>query len=109
MYNKVREATDAGVKDIITDVGFGFGKTIEHNFQLLKNLRLMQIPGYPMLAGISRKGMIWKSLDITPDQALNGTTALHMMALVNGAGILRVHDVKEATECIKLFQMLNQA
>lgn len=108
-FNKVNEATDAGVKDIITDVGFGFGKTIEHNFQLMKNLEMMHIPGCPLLVGISRKGMIWKSLGIRPEEALNGTTALHMTALAAGAGILRVHDVKEARECIKLYEMLNHA
>lgn len=109
MFNKVNEATDAGVKDIIIDVGFGFGKTIEHNFQLMRNLEMMHIPGCPLLVGISRKGMIWKSLGIRPEDALNGTTALHMTALGAGAGILRVHDVKEARECIKLYEMLNHA
>lgn len=96
----------AGIKDIIIDPGFGFGKTLEHNYELLRNMHTMHIIGKPVLAGISRKGMIWKVLDTNPDGALNGTTALHMVALQQGANILRAHDVKEATETIKLYKWL---
>ncbi len=96
----------AGLKDIIIDPGFGFGKTLEHNYELLRNMHTMHIIGKPVLAGISRKGMIWKVLDTNPDGALNGTTALHMVALQQGANILRAHDVKEAAETIKLYKWL---
>lgn len=95
---------DAGIKDIIIDPGFGFGKTIQHNFQLLKQLQLFAMLDCALLAGLSRKSTVYKTLDITPNQALNGTTALNMLALNNGANILRVHDVKEAVECIKLYE-----
>ncbi|MAT55451.1 MAG: dihydropteroate synthase [Saprospirales bacterium] len=95
-----------GVKDIILDPGFGFGKTVDHNYQLLKNLQVLKMLECPILAGISRKSMICKVLEVNPPAALNGTTALHMVALQQGAGILRVHDVKEAVEVIKLWQQL---
>lgn len=95
-----------GVKDILLDPGFGFGKTVAHNFRLLNNLHVFQITGCPMLAGISRKSMIWKTLKITPEAALNGTTALHMVALQQGARILRVHDVRPAVETIRLWETL---
>jgi dihydropteroate synthase len=94
------------VKDIIIDVGFGFGKTIEHNYTLLKKMHVFKMLEVPILAGLSRKSMIWKTLNITPNEALNGSTALHMIALQQGAKILRVHDVKEAVETVKLFQMV---
>lgn len=97
-----------GINDILIDPGFGFGKTVEHNFELLAKLNLLKIVGLPIVAGLSRKGMIWKTLDITPSEALNGITALNMVALMNGARILRVHDVKEAMQCIKLFNKLNE-
>jgi dihydropteroate synthase len=90
------------VNDIIVDVGFGFGKTIPHNFELLKNLALFQSLEVPVLAGMSRKSMLYKSLEITPQEALNATTAANTIALLNGASILRVHDVKEATEAIRV-------
>ncbi len=90
---------------VFLDPGFGFGKTIEHNFQLLKSLAHFKHFGLPLLVGLSRKSMISKSLGITADEALNGTTALHSLALLNGADILRVHDVKEAMECIQLIQL----
>jgi dihydropteroate synthase len=93
----------AGVKDIIIDPGFGFAKTPEQNFEVLNQLELLRLTGKPLLVGISRKSMIWKTLAITPEEALNGTTALHMAALMKGAAILRVHDVKAATEVIQLF------
>lgn len=96
----------AGIKDIIIDPGFGFGKTLEHNYELLRNMHTLRMLGKPVLAGISRKGMIWKALGTTPEEALNGTTALHMVALQQGANILRAHDVKEAMETIKLYKWL---
>ena len=95
--------------DIIIDPGFGFGKSVEHNFELLKNLGLFKILECPIMVGISRKSMINKVLQTSPDEALNGTTALHMLALQNGADILRVHDVKEAVEVRKLFKVYNDA
>lgn len=95
-----------GIKDVIFDPGFGFAKTVEQNFFLLKNLRSFEALGFPLLAGISRKSMIYKTLQIEADKALNGTTALNMFALLQGANILRVHDVKEAKETIKLFEQL---
>ncbi|HMR45333.1 MAG TPA: dihydropteroate synthase [Bacteroidia bacterium] len=97
----------AAITDILIDPGFGFGKTLEHNFELLAKFDLLKIFGLPIVAGLSRKGMIWKTLDITTAEALNGTTALNMVALINGAKILRVHDVKEAMQCIKLFNKLD--
>ncbi len=93
-----------GVKDIIWDPGFGFGKTLEHNYQLLRQLGELSIFGFPILAGISRKSMITKVLNIPNSEALNGTTAMHMLALQGGAKILRAHDVKEAAQCIRLFE-----
>ncbi|MEO5984669.1 MAG: dihydropteroate synthase, partial [Ferruginibacter sp.] len=93
---KTEECINAGIKDLIIDPGFGFGKTIEHNFILLKNLSLFKIFEKPLLAGLSRKGTVYKSLGIDIEKALNGTTVLNTLALMNGADILRVHDVKEA-------------
>ena len=100
---KLKELENAGINDIIIDPGFGFGKTIEHNFQLLRELSFFQQLQKPLLVGLSRKGTIYKTLGTTADKALNGTTVLHTIALLNGATILRVHDVKEATEAISLF------
>ncbi len=94
------------IKDIIIDPGFGFAKTLEQNYELLDRLELLKLTDKPILAGISRKSMIYKLLNSTPEKALNGTTALHMIALQNGATILRVHDVKEAMECVALFHQL---
>jgi len=94
--------TSAGIHDIIIDPGFGFGKTIEHNFTLLKNLAVLKILDRPILAGLSRKGTIYKTLGITAAEALNGTTCMNTIALLNGAHILRVHDVQEAAEAITL-------
>ncbi len=94
----------AGIHDVIIDPGFGFSKTIDNNYHLLKELQAFSILQKPLLLGISRKSMIWKRLHITPDEALNGTTVLHTIGLLNGATILRAHDVKEAVECINLFQ-----
>lgn len=95
-----------GCKDIILDPGFGFGKTLQQNYFLLNNLSAFQIFGVPILIGVSRKSMIYKLLDITPEEALNGTSILNTIALLNGANILRVHDVKEAEETIKIVQQL---
>lgn len=92
----------AGVNDVIIDPGFGFGKTIAHNFELLSNLSVFKIIPHPLLLGISRKSTIFKTLDITAEEALNGTTVLNTMGLMNGADIIRVHDVKEAKEAIQL-------
>jgi dihydropteroate synthase len=100
---KIKQCNDAGIKDIILDPGFGFGKTIAHNYTLLKNLHVFNILDKPILAGLSRKSMVYKPLQSDAEHALNGTTALHMLALQQGASILRVHDVKEAKECIDLF------
>ncbi len=101
--NKIARLKKAGVTDIIIDPGFGFGKTVEHNYQLLKSLNTLKMTGCPILAGISRKSMICKVLKVNPEKALNGSTALNMAALMNGASILRVHDVKEAVEVVKLY------
>ncbi|MBS1600077.1 MAG: dihydropteroate synthase [Bacteroidetes bacterium] len=99
---KKRECQDAGIKDIIIDPGFGFGKTIRHNFTLLNHLEIFKIIDCPILVGISRKSTIYKTLGVTSEQALNGTTVLNTIALMKGASILRVHDVKEAMEVVKL-------
>ncbi len=99
-------AATAGIHDIIIDPGFGFGKTDVHNYALLRDLHTLRITGRPVLVGISRKSMICRTLGVTPEAALNGTTALHMVALQQGASILRVHDVKEAAEVIRLFECL---
>jgi dihydropteroate synthase len=97
-----------GVNDVIIDPGFGFGKTIKHNFEILRNLGDFSIAGLPVLVGISRKSMIWKTFKTTPLEALNGTTVLNTIALMNGADILRVHDVKEAVEAVKLVEELKK-
>ena len=94
------------IKDIIIDLGFGFSKTLEQNFKLLESLDFFRNLDLPILAGISRKSMIYKTLDTSAEHALNGTTALHMIALEKGAKLLRVHDVKEAIECVKLHRAL---
>ena len=101
---RIHRATDAGIKDVILDPGFGFGKTIRHNFQLLHSLKAFSMFELPVLVGLSRKSMIFKTLDTTPEKSLNGTTVLNTMALLNGASLLRVHDVREAREAVKLFQ-----
>jgi dihydropteroate synthase len=92
-----------GINDIIIDPGFGFSKTTDQNYQLLAHLDAFKIIDCPLLIGVSRKSMVYKSLDITPEEALNGTTALHMAALERGANLLRVHDVKEARQAVELF------
>lgn len=103
---QIEKLTYAGVCDIIIDPGFGFSKTMAHNFELLAHLHEFQMLELPILAGLSRKTMIWKTLGVTPEQALNGTSVLNTIALQKGANILRVHDVKEAVECVRLYQQL---
>ena len=108
---RMQEIKDAGIRDIIIDPGFGFGKTIAHNFSLLRELSVLSLLKAPLLLGISRKSFIWKTLEVTPDSAaaLQGTTALHMAGLMNGASILRVHDVKEAADTIRLYNEMQAA
>ncbi|MDG1714154.1 dihydropteroate synthase [Lacinutrix sp.] len=100
---RIASARALGIKDLIIDPGFGFAKTLEQNFELLNQLEGFNIADMPLLVGVSRKSMIYKTLNTTADKALNGTTALNMVALQKGAKILRVHDVKEAVECVTLF------
>jgi dihydropteroate synthase len=107
MKQQVHKLRKVGMVDIIIDPGFGFGKTVEQNYKLLKKMSVFRILDCPILAGLSRKSMIYKALQITPEESLNGTTALHMIALQNGAKILRVHDVKEACQAIKLFSLVD--
>ncbi len=104
---RVAKARSFGLNDIIIDPGFGFAKTLEQNYELLQNLELLQFHDLPILAGISRKSMIYKTLETSPEHALNGTTFLHAFCLQKGANILRVHDVKEAVECVSLFRLLD--
>ena len=101
-HQKVNRLHELGVNDIIIDPGFGFAKTVEQNFELLKNMKYLHILGKPILAGLSRKSTIWRTLETSPEGSLNGTTVLNTVALLNGANLLRVHDVKEAVECIRL-------
>ena len=105
---KIDSAEKKGVSDIIIDPGFGFGKTIQHNYQILNNIKLYTVLKKPILIGVSRKSMIYKLLESDPSGALNGTTSLNTIALINGANILRVHDVKEAKEVIKLYSFLKE-
>jgi len=104
---KIEEAYAAGITDIVLDPGFGFGKTVAHNFEILKYLEAFKTLNLPILAGLSRKSMIYKTLQTTPENALNGTSVLHTIALSKGAQILRVHDVAPAVECIQLMEALN--
>ena len=103
LAGKVGRLRSKGQKDIIIDPGFCFGKTVEQNYAVLRQIEKLQVLRLPVLVGVSRKSMIWKTLDVTPEEALNGTTALNMVALEKGASILRVHDVKEAVETVKLY------
>ena len=104
---KAAKATSLGITDLILDPGFGFAKTLEQNYEVLQNIELFQMLELPILVGVSRKSMIYKVLNSNPNDALNGTTVLNTIALMKGAKILRVHDVKEAVECIKLIQNLH--
>lgn len=105
-HGKLFAVKNAGIKDVILDPGFGFAKTVQQNFELLGNLDLFHILEKPILVGLSRKSMIWRTLETTPEMALNGTTTLHTLALMKGASILRVHDVREAREVIRLMTQL---
>jgi dihydropteroate synthase len=105
---KIAQARSLGINDLILDPGFGFAKTLEQNFEVLSKLELFQMTELPLLVGISRKSMIYKTLETTAEFALNGTTSLNTISLLKGAKILRVHDVKEAVECVKLHQQLNK-
>ncbi len=103
---KVQQALEAGIIDIIIDPGFGFGKSMSHNYEILKNLELLKNIEFPLMIGISRKSMIYKKLGVNSDQALNGSSVLNTVALLKGANILRVHDVLQAKECVDLLQAL---
>lgn len=103
LQKRLAQLRSLGVTDVVIDLGFGFAKTIQQNYQLLKKLSYFKELGAPILAGLSRKSMIYKLLNITPDEALTGTIAVNMLALIGGASILRVHDVKEAAQTIKIF------
>ncbi|HYG17330.1 MAG TPA: dihydropteroate synthase [Ohtaekwangia sp.] len=105
-HQKIFQIEQLGVADVIIDPGFGFAKTVQQNFELLRNFDYFRILNKPLLAGLSRKSMIWRTLSISPEEALNGTSALHAVALLKGADILRVHDVKEACQVIGLMQEL---
>ncbi|MDR1729553.1 MAG: dihydropteroate synthase [Prevotellaceae bacterium] len=105
---KVNRLKQLGVNDIILDPGFGFAKTLDQNYELLAKMNLFSQFGLPVLAGVSRKRMIWQLLDATPGESLNGTTALNMLALTQGADILRVHDVKEAVEAVKIYEKFKE-
>lgn len=104
---KVQQLRDFGAKDIILDPGFGFGKTQEQNYQVMGELEKLQVMELPLLVGVSRKSMIFKLFGVTPNESLNGTTALNIIALMKGASILRVHDVREAVECCKIMNRVN--
>ncbi len=105
--DKINQLHQLKLNDVIIDMGFGFGKTIEHNFELLKNLSLFKSLDTPILVGVSRKSMLYKTLDISAQEALNATTSANTIALLNGANILRVHDVKEAVEAIKIVEQIS--
>jgi len=106
LQKKAHDYSLEGVVDIAVDPGFGFAKNVDQNFELLRNLEAFRMIRKPLLVGISRKSMVWRTLDVKSEDALNGTTALNMVALTKGADILRVHDVKEARECVKLYQRI---
>jgi len=102
----VQQLRDFGQKDIILDPGFGFGKTLEQNYEVMSQMERLQVMELPVLVGVSRKSMIYKFLGTSPDEALNGTTMLNTVALMKGAAILRVHDVREAMECVRMYNRL---
>ena len=108
MAAKVRRLHELKVNDVILDPGFGFGKSVDHNYELLAHLNEFDVFGLPLLVGVSRKSMIYKKLDISPEDALNGTTVLNTIALSKGANILRVHDVKQAVEAVRLWQAVKE-
>ena len=105
---KVQQLRDLGAKDIVLDPGFGFGKTLEHNYELLAHLEDFRIFGLPLLVGVSRKSMVYNLLGTTPAEALNGTTAVNTVCLMKGADILRVHDVRQAVEAIKIITKMKE-
>jgi dihydropteroate synthase len=105
----VKACRNAGIHDVILDPGFGFGKNAMHNFQLLNDLSVFRMLGKPLLAGLSRKSTVYKTLGTTAEAALNGTTVMNTLCLLNGADILRVHDVKEAVEAVKLVSAYREA
>lgn len=105
-HKKLHYLRNLGVSDVLVDPGFGFAKTRDQNFQLLNSLESFQILGHPVMVGVSRKSMVWKTLGIAPENALNGTTALHAIALLKGASMLRVHDIREAKEVVKLISQM---
>lgn len=105
---KIEQLRELGVNDIIIDPGFGFSKTLEQNYELLAKLEHFSIFEHPILVGVSRKSMIYKLLDIKPEEALNGTSVIHTVALRKGADILRVHDVKEAVQCVEITEMMKR-
>ena len=107
LKQKKKQCVDAGIHDVILDLGYGFGKTLEHNYELLRRLTEFQEIGAPILTGVSRKSMVFRALGVNASEALNGTTFLHAYALQGGSSILRVHDVKEAVECVKLWKRVN--
>lgn len=106
LQSKIYQLRQLGVKDIVADMGFGFAKNADQNYILLRELQAFKALDVPLLIGVSRKSMIWRKLNISPEQSLNGTTVLNTVALLNGASILRVHDVKEAVEAVKLVQLV---
>lgn len=106
---KVQKLRDLGQKDIILDPGYGFAKTLDHNYQLLRQQEMLQVFELPLLVGISRKSMIYRLLDTSPQEALNGTSVLNTIALQKGANILRVHDVKECVEVVKIVSKMHEA
>jgi dihydropteroate synthase len=105
--HKIYTLQEFGVNDFILDPGFGFGKTTAHNYELLNHLDEFQLFDLPILVGMSRKSMIYKTLGITPEESLNGTTAANVIAMMKGANILRVHDVKSCVEAVKIFNTMN--
>jgi dihydropteroate synthase len=107
--NKIEKLRMSGVNDIIIDPGFGFGKTLQDNYQLLRRLPDFSVFDLPILVGVSRKSMIYKCLELTPEESLNGTSVLNTISLMNGASILRVHDVSEAKECVRLFEQYKKS
>ena len=109
LKDRVERLNALGFDKIILDQGFGFGKTLEHNYRLLAHMEEFLDLGYPLLVGISRKTMIWKLLEVTPQEALNGTTVLNTISLLKGAHILRVHDVREAVEAVRIVEAMRSA
>jgi dihydropteroate synthase len=108
-HDRIHQLQALGVKDIVVDPGFGFAKNIKQNFKLLQSLDYLRILDKVILVGVSRKSLIWKTLSTTPDEALNGTTCLNTVAVLKGANILRVHDVKEAAEVCKLISSISSS